>query len=130
MGEKDFQQLFLVKKFIENKYKIKIISCKTIRDKNKVALSSRNHLLNNYNLKQAGMIANRVIKLRSQINKNKKKANHFIKKNKDIIKNEFNIKIEYLEARNTLNLNKEIYNNKYRVFIAYYLNKVRLIDNF
>jgi pantoate--beta-alanine ligase len=71
-----------------------------------------------------------LIRLKSRINKDKKKVNYFIKKNKDIIKNKFNIKIEYLEARNTLNLNKEIYNNKYRIFIAYYLNNVRLIDNF
>ena len=40
MGEKDFQQLYLVKKFIENKYSIKIIPCKTIRNSKKLALSS------------------------------------------------------------------------------------------
>ena len=45
MGEKDFQQLYLVKKLLEGKYKTKIIHCKTIRDKNNVALSSRNYLL-------------------------------------------------------------------------------------
>ena len=50
MGEKDFQQLFLVKKFIENKYAIKIFPCKTIRNKNDVALSSRNYLLDKFNL--------------------------------------------------------------------------------
>ena len=46
-GEKDYQQLFLIKKFIKNKFKTKIFSCSTIRDKNKLALSSRNILLNN-----------------------------------------------------------------------------------
>ena len=46
MGEKDFQQYLLVKKFIEKKFQSKIISSKTIRDKNKLALSSRNNLLN------------------------------------------------------------------------------------
>ena len=45
MGEKDFQQLILVKKYIENNFKSKIVLCKTIRDKNKLALSSRNLLL-------------------------------------------------------------------------------------
>ncbi len=35
MGEKDFQQLHLVKRYIEKKYKTKIIICKTIRDNNK-----------------------------------------------------------------------------------------------
>ena len=41
-GRKDFQQLFLVKKYIEKKYRSKIIACKTIRDQHGLALSSRN----------------------------------------------------------------------------------------
>merc|ERR1711966_371673 len=45
MGKKDYQQLFLVKNYIEKKYKTKIIGCKTIRSRNKLALSSRNYLL-------------------------------------------------------------------------------------
>ena len=45
MVEKDYQQLHLVKNFIEKRYKSKIIPCKTIRDKYKLALSSRNFLL-------------------------------------------------------------------------------------
>ena len=46
MGEKDFQQLYLVKTYIEKKYKSKIVPCKTIRDNKGLALSSRNLLLN------------------------------------------------------------------------------------
>ena len=42
----------------------------------------------------------------------------------------FNIKIEYLEVRNILDLKKDITSKKYKLFISYYLNKVRLIDNF
>ena len=34
LGEKDYQQLYLINKFIKKKYKTKIIPCKTIRDKN------------------------------------------------------------------------------------------------
>ena len=40
MGEKDFQQLFLIKKYLSKKFKIKIINCPIIRDRNKVALST------------------------------------------------------------------------------------------
>ena len=46
MGEKDFQQFFLVKNFIEKKYNTKVYVCKTIRDSKMIALSSRNRLLN------------------------------------------------------------------------------------
>ena len=42
LGEKDFQQLFLIKNYVKNKFRVKIIACKTIRDKNHIALSSEN----------------------------------------------------------------------------------------
>ena len=61
MGEKDFQQLYLVRKYIQNKYKSKIIQWKTIRDKNKLALSSRNLFLNKTELLKARNIAQNLI---------------------------------------------------------------------
>ena len=61
LGKKDFQQLFLIKKFIKNKFKTKIVSCKTIRDKKMIALSSRNNLLNNKDLILSSKIAKLLI---------------------------------------------------------------------
>ena len=56
MGEKDFQKLFLVKKFLKNKYGTEVIGCKNKREKNKVALSSRNYLLSKENVALASVI--------------------------------------------------------------------------
>ena len=61
MGEKDLQQLLLVKRFVEKNFKSKIIYCKTIRDKNKLALSSRNTLLKKNDLIKAGKITKSLI---------------------------------------------------------------------
>jgi pantoate--beta-alanine ligase len=130
MGEKDYQQFFLTKKFIENKYKIKVLSCKTIRDSNNVALSTRNNLLTKSNLKTCSFIANNLINLKYKINKNRNKSSILIRYLKKKLIKEYNIKIEYLECRNLLNLKTNILNNPYKIFIAYYLNNVRLIDNF
>jgi len=129
MGEKDFQQLFLVKNFIKKKYPSKICQCQTIRDKNKVALSSRNYLLSKKNLYKAGLISVFLQKNKLKINKSNSIINYlnFIKNY--LIKN-FQIKIEYLEIRNEKDLKLTVVNKKYRLFIAYYINKVRLIDNF
>mgnify|MGYP006083262411 FL=1 len=130
MGQKDYQQLFLVKNFIEKNYKSKICSCKTIRSSNKVALSSRNSLLNNANLKTAGLIANGLFNLKNKINKDKNKSKSLIKIFKKELIKKFNIKIEYLESRNSITLSTNLYNKPFRLFVAYYLNGVRLIDNF
>ena len=40
------------------------------------------------------------------------------------------IKIEYLEIRNKINLSKNYNQKNFKIFIAYYNNKVRLIDNY
>ena len=130
MGEKDYQQFFLVKKLIEKKYKCRVYPGKTIRNSNKVALSSRNNLLNKDNLKTVGLITDRLFNLKRLISKNKKKSKNLIKtvKNELIIK--FDIKIEYLECRNLTNLSFNLHSKPFKLFIAYYFNNVRLIDNF
>ena len=130
MGEKDFQQYFLVRKFLEQTYKTKIILCNTIRDNNMVALSSRNYLLDKNNLNVAGIIAKQLISLKTKINQNKKKNTYLIKNIKKDLTKKFNIKIEYLDARNTINLKSNIIYKKFKLFIAYYIKNVRLIDNF
>jgi len=130
MGEKDFQQLFLVKKFIEKNYKTKIYACKTLRNPNKTALSSRNYLLNKEDLRRTGIIANKLFKLKKKINKNKNESNFLIKILQNELIDNYEIKIEYLEARNLVNLKKNIQNVNFKLFIAYYINNIRLIDNF
>jgi len=130
MGEKDYQQYFLVKNFIETKYKTKVHNCKTKRDSNKVALSSRNKLLNKANLQKVSLITKELFKLKLRIHKNEKQSKNLIKQQKKYLIKKFNIKIEYLECRNLINLGTNIQNKQYKLFIAYYLNNVRLIDNF
>ena len=44
--------------------------------------------------------------------------------------NFFKINIEYLELRNYKNLKKTKRVKNSKIFFAYYINKVRLIDNF
>ena len=128
MGEKDFQQLYLVKKLLEKKYKTKVIPCKTIRDSNKVALSSRNFLLNKSNLVMAANIYRELVIIKKNI-KNNKNIYDFLKLQKKRLNNNYKIKIDYLELRNVNNLKISNTKKNSRLFIAYYLNNVRLIDN-
>ncbi|MDC0569597.1 pantoate--beta-alanine ligase [Candidatus Pelagibacter sp.] len=137
MGEKDFQQYFLTQKYISKKYTTKVYLCKTIRDSNGVALSSRNKLLKESNFKKLGLIAKKLINSKMKLyklnrinNDNSKKFQEIIQTLKQELINEFNIKIEYLECRNLINLSTNIKNKKFKFFISYYIDKVRLIDNF
>ncbi len=128
MGEKDYQQMHLIKKYIGKKYKLKIIPCKTVRDKGKLALSSRNFLLNKDELNMARKITKYIFSFKKKLNKNENVQKKLLTKRKELL-NFFKIKIDYLELRNKNNLkiSNKIKNSK--IFIAYYINKIRLIDN-
>ena len=63
LGEKDFQQLKIIEDYFHlNKINTKIIKCKIIRDKNGLALSSRNKLLAKKDLLKAARIINFIKK--------------------------------------------------------------------
>ena len=106
LGDKDFQQVYLIRKYLSNKFKTKIISCKTIRFKNSFAYSSRNKLLTKKNIKKGILISNILKKYRKQIVK------HFNKvKEIEMITNKISricSRVDYLEIRNKNNLKKNI----------------------
>ena len=137
MGEKDYQQYFLVRNFISKKYATKVYLCKTIRDTNGVAISSRNKLLSKENLMITELITNELVKLKRSIRKQNNlrivgsnKSRELVQKTKKNLVKKFNIKIDYIECRNIISLTTNLKNKPFKLFVAYYLNNVRLIDNF
>ena len=130
MGEKDYQQLFLIKKFLSKKFKVRINSCPTIRINNKIALSTRNKLLNKRSFKKASEIASflKKIKYRSKSQASKLALN--LPDYKKELEKKYKIKIDYLEFRDEKNLKLNNFKNKYRLFVAYNIDNVRLIDNY
>ena len=127
MGKKDFQQYVLIKRILGKKYNIKIIGCPTIREKSKIALSTRNKLLSNSATKKASKIANKLIKLKT-ISRSNKLTN--LTKLKKEFENKYKIQIDYLEFRDEKKFKLNSFKSKYRLFVAYYIDGVRLIDNF
>ena len=127
MGEKDLQQLKIIENFILiNKIPTKIVECKTVREKNGIAYSSRNFLLTKKQKKIASKIYKLILRKKIRIIKKK----YLIKKLKKEILSLGAKKIDYLKI---VNINKLIKpykeKNKYKLFIAYYLGGTRLIDN-
>ncbi len=125
LGEKDFQQYFLIKNFIKKRFKTKVILCKTIRMNSSLPYSSRNKLLNKKNIKIAQKFTKKVIGIFKNIKKNIK--NIYLLQS---IKNNNNIKIEYLELRNKNDLSTSFTKKNIKLFLCFYIKNVRLIDNF
>ncbi len=128
LGEKDYQQIYLIKKFIKSRFKTKVFTCKTIRDHNYLPFSSRNNLLNKYDIKKASIVS-QTLKNYFWLIKNNLKNKKKILKIKNYFKQQ-NIHVEYLELRNKKNLSRNIDKKNFKIFVAFYINRIRLIDNF
>ena len=126
-GEKDMQQLKILENFIiKNHINTKVIGCKTVREKNGIALSSRNLLLTKNEKKTASKIYKLIKKSKNNLIKNKESL--IIIKNKILKLGAY--KIDYLKILDINKLIKPFIKiKKYRIFVAYYLGKTRLIDN-
>ena len=130
-GEKDFQQLFLIKKMVKDlNLGVKVIGIPTVRDANGLALSSRNKLLSAKGLDIAKKIYLNIKKIRYLNFKYTKGIELYLKK--ELKKSGLN-NIEYIEIRESKSLkrSKSIIKGKtLRVFVAVYVDDVRLIDNY
>ncbi len=131
LGEKDFQQLFLIKMHIlKNKISTQIVSCKTIRNNCGLAFSSRIYRLSKEEVKIACKIINILRNKKKEIMRKKLKRFDFLNIKKMINNYKF-VKIEYIEAIDLKNLKKiGSFKKNLRIFVSYYIKKIRLIDNF
>ncbi len=130
-GEKDFQQVAVIRKMAEiEKIKLEIISCSTIREADGLAMSSRNQLLNPDLRKNAGIIYQSV-QLATDLAKTNKpeETSNIIT---DLINAKSGFEVEYLIFADENSLNTIDHwdeSDSIRCFAAVKAGKVRLIDN-
>tara|TARA_R110002072_G_scaffold174802_13_gene330481 strand:- start:3638 stop:4537 length:900 start_codon:yes stop_codon:yes gene_type:complete len=130
-GEKDFQQLQIVKKLVEiQNFAVNIIGCPILRESTGLAMSSRNKRLNDSQLQESKLI----FKVLKQVKKDfgTKSAKDIMQEVQKAFKNNKDLKLEYFEIADESTLKPlQIVetNKKYRAFIAVFAGEVRLIDN-
>jgi len=130
-GEKDFQQLRIIEDLVQkNGYKLNIIRCKTIRQNDGLALSSRNKKLDI----SSQNIATNLFKALSFAKKNFDNLDLEIiyAKVEDLLQNFPQISVDYFAIADENDLKPIKHkkkNQKYRAFIAADISGVRLIDN-
>ncbi|MFV8225544.1 pantoate--beta-alanine ligase [Christiangramia aquimixticola] len=130
-GEKDYQQLQIIRKLVEQTAsKVEIVGCPILREKSGLARSSRNERLTDEIREKAAFIYSTL----------KKAKNLFGTESADFVtnwvENEFQnqdkLNLEYFEiadADNLKKINEKEKGKKYRAFIAVYAENIRLIDN-
>ncbi len=130
-GEKDFQQLMIVKK-LASKYKlpVNVIGCEIFREASGLAMSSRNQRLSDHAKKESAFIYKTLLEAK------KKFGTKSALQVKEWVQNQFSkhplFTLEYVEIANIKNLKtvkRKSKNETYRVFIAAFIENIRLIDN-
>ena len=128
-GEKDFQQIKYINELVKIKnHKINVISCLSVRDNLGMSLSSRNSKLNKDQLEIFKNLAKKISKLIVIIKQRKTKI-ELENFKKDLSKININ-KIDYFEIRDEDNLSVTDDYAHSRLFIALYIDEIRIIDNF
>tara|TARA_Y100000996_G_scaffold104349_1_gene76404 strand:- start:1483 stop:2316 length:834 start_codon:yes stop_codon:yes gene_type:complete len=131
-GDKDFQQLRIISEMVrELKYDINIIPCKTIREQNGLAMSSRNEYLTKDERNKAKVIFETLQYGLKLIKSGEKKLGEIYNKLINKLSSEPIITIDYLTIvdYDTLKEFDNRINNRFVIFIAIYIRKTRLIDN-
>jgi len=130
-GEKDYQQLLIIKKMVDlESIPIVIVPVQIYREIDGLAMSSRNTRLTESQRNAAPEIYQTLLKSKKIFN------NNDLDSVKSFVKNEFiqnkDLQLEYFEVADTesLRIATEILpHKKYRGFIAVFAGSIRLIDN-
>ena len=130
-GEKDFQQLQIVKKLVsKHNIPVEVIGCPIHREANGLAMSSRNERLSVLAKEKAAIIYQILLRAKDVF------QTHSAEETTKYVENEFKkhaeFELEYFEiAEETtlLPISVKVSNKKYRGFIAIFIENIRLIDN-
>lgn len=130
-GLKDYQQLQVIKKLCEiENINIEIIPCAIVREKDGLAMSSRNMRLNSIERNAATIISKLLYQAKSQFATSEielLKTNMISEMNKTPhMRTEY---IEFADATTLLTVTNKKQSNKVMAFVAAYCGEVRLIDN-
>jgi len=130
-GEKDFQQLQIVRKLVAiQKFNIEIIGCEIYREITGLAFSSRNQRLSKTQKEKACIIYKTLQESKKMFGiKNALEITAYVK---SIFEKQSTFDLEYFEIADeeALETATEIETSKkYRAFIAVFVNQIRLIDN-
>ncbi|UFH47074.1 pantoate--beta-alanine ligase [Flavobacterium galactosidilyticum] len=129
-GEKDFQQLQIVKKMVaKSGLKVTVIGCPIFRESNHLAMSSRNERLSTQERDEAAIIY-KTLNIAKEKFKNDS-ANSVGEWVQNSFKKNSNFSLEYFviaDEAQLLPCVRKNKNKKYRAFIAVLVNNIRLID--
>lgn len=129
-GEKDFQQLQIIKKLVEKEnFSINIVECPIFREENGLAMSSRNERLSPNERNAAAIIYQTLLEVQHKFSTEPlSEIEHWVNQ---VFENQPDFKLDYFEIADETTLltcKSKNPDQKFRAFIAVFVNNIRLID--
>lgn len=130
-GEKDYQQYIIIKRMTEDlNLPIKILAAPIIREKDGLAVSSRNNYLNEEQRKEAPILYKSLITARDLIKKGNYEVDFLRKEMSKLIESKKNTRIDYIDFANPETLiNVQKIESPTRILMAVLIGSTRIIDN-
>jgi len=130
-GEKDYQQALVVKKMVKDlNINTQVVLLPTVREKDGLAMSSRNSYFNDKERRAATILYRSLKKAREWIEQGEKNSSQIISKMRNFIEKEPLARVDYIAVVDSESL-EEVRKIKRGniIALAVYIGKVRLIDN-
>lgn len=130
-GEKDYQQLLVVKRMVEDlNFDIDIIPGVLVREEDGIAMSSRNTYLSPENRKKARVLYQSLMKAKVLFDAGEKRIPSLLESIEKTIKSVNGVSLQYVEIRDAETLEKiDRVNRAAVIAVAAIVGPVRLIDN-
>jgi len=130
-GEKDYQQLLVIRKMVEDlNFDIKIIPGVLIREEDGIAMSSRNTYLSPDERKRALILYRSLLKGKDLFQSGERRASALVRAVKESIASVDGVSLQYVEVRDAETLEKiESVSKPAVIALAAIVGPVRLIDN-
>lgn len=130
-GRKDAQQAIVIKRMVADlNMPLKIVVCPTVREKNGLAMSSRNQYLTAQQKKDAALIYKSLQKCRQMIRQGGKDTKKIIAEMRKVLKQIPSVEIQYISIVDAETLrNIDRITGKVLAAVAVKIGSTRLIDN-
>lgn len=130
-GQKDAQQVVVIKKMVKDlNMNLEIVTCPIVREKDGLAMSSRNVYLSGEERKSALILSKSLFEAEELIKKGETGKENILKYITDRIKSEKSAQIDYIEIINAETLDSiEFLKGRVLIALAVKFGNTRLIDN-
>jgi pantoate--beta-alanine ligase len=130
-GEKDFQQLAIIRRMVRDlNFKVDIVAIPTVREKDGLALSSRNQYLNAEERKQATVLRKVLLKSAEMTRSGETSTTRVVSAVREMISQAPLARIDYVDLVDAGNLQPiDVISSNSLLALAVFFGKTRLIDN-